>query len=447
MQRSILSVFIVLLFSAAVNFAQEIQPSPTPKRERVVVVGQKPASELPTATPTPSKIVVIEDNTPKPQPTPVRNPSPSDAAQKPPIIVGGSTNQIMPPTIITPPTPANFRTLSFGQIKNKLAEAKRQMQARPLTIAMTDSFLMTDVVRIAFHDWDTGKIDYAVLTKDAFLDKKTDKQATTSNGKLITIRTIRGNGVNTPVMIFDDKMKAHLPLMVQYPVEKGGKFIETAYYISTHPGIVNPEVVNAGAMYVRNTIDIAREKLKQKGIFIQPRIADMAEKLATVEHVDHQRFRTELHQNIYNDIFTLYALNEGQTYRYSVSSAGAGGMVQMIPSTYRMVRSRYNQVDLMPDFVEGMRDHVNASQAMLLYMQWTWNDLISSPTVSQALQDGIATDEQLMAAGYNSNPAKLAGYIRRGGAGWTSLIPRETKIYLQINDSLNRFVPMKPRTK
>ncbi len=112
----------------------------------------------------------------------------------------------------------------------------------------------------------------------------------------------------------------------------------------------------------------------------------MAEKLATVEHVDHHRFRTEYHPNIYNDIFTLYALNEGQTYRYSVSSAGAGGMVQMIPSTYRMIRSRYYQIGLMPDFVEGMRDHVNASQAMLLYMQMTWNDLIASPTVFDALR-------------------------------------------------------------
>ncbi len=360
--------------------------------------------------------------------------------------VGSSNNPVAPMSII-PSQNFSFRTMNFGQLKSKIAEAKRQMQARPLQTAMTDVFLISNVVRVAFHDWETGKIDYAILTKDAYLDTKTDKQLISSNGKQITVRTIRGNGVNTPLMILDDKLKTQLPLLVQYPVEKGGRYIETAYYISTHPGIVNPEVVNAGEMYVRNTIDIARDKLRQQGIFIQPRIADMAEKLATVEHVDHQRFRTEPHQNIYNDIFTLYALNEGQTYRYSVSSAGAGGMVQMIPPTYRMIRSRYYQVNLMPDFVEGMRDHVNASQAMLLYMQMTWNDLIASPTIFDALQNGIATDEQLMAAGYNSNPARLAGYIKRGGAGWTRLIPRETQIYLQINESLNRFVPMKPRTR
>jgi hypothetical protein len=447
MQKSFFVAFFILSALTVTSFAQEPAQSRS-KRERVVIVGQKDQTAEPETSPTPSKVLVVEDNTPKPQPTPVRAPIPVDKPEKPTVIVGSTSKPASPTTApITPAQSLPYRTMSFGQIKSKIAEAKRQMQARPLPTGLTDSFLITDVIRIAFHDWDTGQLDYAVMTKESFLSKDSDVRTTSTNGKQITIRTIRGNGVNTPVLIFDSQNKAHLPLLVQYPIEKGGRYIETAYYVSTHPGIVNPEVVSAGAMYIRNTIDIARDKLRQKGIFIQPRIADMAEKLATVEHVDHYRFRTEYHPNIFNDIFTLYALNEGQTYRYSVSSAGAGGMVQMIPSTYRMIRSRYPQVGLMPDFVEGMRDHVNAAQAMLLYMQMTWNDLIASPVVAQALESGIATDEELMAAGYNSNPARLPGYIKRGGPGWKNLIPRETKIYLQITESLNKHVPFKPRTR
>ena len=30
------------------------------------------------------------------------------------------------------------------------------------------------------------------------------------------VRTIRGNGVNTPVIIFDERNEQHLPLLVQY---------------------------------------------------------------------------------------------------------------------------------------------------------------------------------------------------------------------------------------
>jgi hypothetical protein len=337
------------------------------------------------------------------------------------------------------------RVLSFGEIRNRLMEAKRQMRIKPLRTSMTDEAQTTDIVRIAFLDWKKNRLDYVVITKKDFLSKESQTIHKTDRGSTVRVQTIRGNGVNTPVMIYNMFNEPQLPLIVQYPVEKGGKFIEMAYYVSTHPGIVTPETVNAGRIYVQNVLNSAREKLRSRGYAIEPRVVDIAERLALVEHVDHWRFRNELHRNIFNDVYVLYALNEGQTYRYSVSSAGAGGMVQMIPSTYRMIRSRYPNVPLNPDFVEGMRDHVNASQAMLLYMQMTWDDLRSRETVSTAMSEGLATQEQLMAAGYNSNPSRLPGYIKRGGENWTDLIPRETKMYLQIYESVERHVPLRAR--
>ena len=339
----------------------------------------------------------------------------------------------------------SYGGLTFSQIKSKIAEAKRHLTVRPLTIASSEPVIQTTLIRVAFLDNATRQIDSYVLTKDQFLASGSGTYAYAASGKQIISRTIRGNGVNTPVVVTDMNGKTHLPLIVQYPRENRGMFQEMAYYVSTHPGLVTPEVVGAGKFYVRNTIDVAREQLRQQGYAIQPKIADMAERLSTVEHVDHLRFRTEPHGNIYNDIFTLFALNEGQTYRYSISSAGAGGMVQMIGPTYRMVRARYPNANLQLDFVEGMRNHVNASKAMLLYMQMTWNDLAASPAVQNALALNWARPEHLMAAGYNSNPARLPGYINRGGAAWATLIPRETKIYLQIWDSLERSVSLAAR--
>lgn len=419
-------VKVVVTNNLPAAVSRPVKPTPTPiivgssaNRERVVVTTQSPASTVPAMSATPV-------------PVPVDRPGIPATATVP---------------ASTPLEGLSYRSLSFRQLKNAIADARRQMQTRPLTTASTDGTIMTDFVRIAYQDWTTNKIDFVVITKDSFLAKNDEKLATSQDGKPLRIRTIRGNGVNTPVVIINDKGETQLPLLVQYPVVRNGKFIETAYYMSTHPGLVTPEVVNAGRLYVRNVVEIAREKLEDKGISVDPKIADIAERLATVEHVDHSRFRNEPNQNVFNDIFTLYALNEGQTYRYSVSSAGAGGMVQMIPSTYRMVRSWHPVVPLKPDFVEGMQDHVNATQAMLLYMRRTWADLIANPTIADAFSSGIATQEQLMAAGYNSNPARLAGYIKRGGANWTSLIPKETQIYLQIFDSLERNVPMTPRIR
>ncbi len=427
MKNRIFIGFAISLISSVSIFAQTSLPTPTPTRPRVVIFNPTPQ---PTATP--SKVVVVTNNLPV-----VVNPTPRPTALPTP------TPQIQ---IITPTTPVtSFR---FNEIKSKIAEARREMSARPIPTSLTDSFLITDVVRIAFYDYDAKKIDYLVMTKDSFLARGAQYSISTTYAKTVNVRIIRANGVNTPVMITSQNNKLYLPLLVQYPVVRGGRFIETAYYISTHPGIVTPEVVNTGKLYMRNQLDAAREKLRERGVFIAPLVTDIAERLAIVEHIDHQRFWTENHGQLFNEVYALYALNEGQTYRYAVSSAGAGGMVQMIPSTYRMVRGRYPNVPLMPDFVTGMQNHPNAAQAMLLYMQMTWNDLVSSPTVYDAIQNKLATPAELMSAGYNSNPAKLPGYIKRGGANWRYLIPRETQIYLQINASMDRFVPLSaPRNK
>jgi hypothetical protein len=188
-------------------------------------------------------------------------------------------------------------------------------------------------------------------------------------------------------------------------------------------------------------IDLAAKRLREKGAFIAPNIVDVAEHLCLVEHVDHDRFRNENRKALFDEIYSLYSLNELETYRYSVSSAGAGGMVQMIPWAYNLERQRHPGVALLPDFVAGMRNHSNALQAMLLYMQDTWNDLAVHEAIKYALDAKIATPTDLLAASYNSNAAKLPLYIRRGGAAWRTLIPRETQIYLQIYKALETVVP------
>lgn len=442
MKKRILTGLCLSLCLSISVFSQTVAPTPTPTRQRVV--NTNPVNS-PAFSPTPlPKVVVVTNTLPTPKPTPIPQPTVASTPVQNPVPVDKLNTSVQ--TI--PQTYTSYSPLKFGEIKNKLAEAKREMSARPIATALTGSILPMEFVRIAFYDYETKQIDYVVLTKDSFLKRGALYSTTSSKAKPINVFIIRANGVNTPVTITGQNNKAHLPLMVQYPVVRNGVYQETAYYMSTHPGIVTPEVINAGKLYMRNMLDLGREKLRLKGIFISPQVTDIAERLAIVEHIDHQRFWTENHLQLFNEVYALYALNEGQTYRYAVSSAGAGGMVQMIPSTYYMIRSRYANVGLIPDFVEGMRNHTNAAQAMLLYMQMTWNDLVASEKVFQALQNGFATPAELMSAGYNSNPAKLPGYIKRAGANWRNLIPRETKIYLQINVSMDRNVPMNtPRTK
>lgn len=327
--------------------------------------------------------------------------------------------------------------LSPNRLRTRINEAQRLLKARPVPTALTPSL---EYVTLAALLPETSQIHLIRINKQTFLQKGSEVSAVSTLGLPVQVRIVRANGVNTAVTIFDDKNRSLSPLVVEFPIERKGVFREMAYYASAHPALLSPDLMKTGQTYVNSMVDLAAKRLRDRGNPIAPLLVDIAKRLCIVEHVDHDRYRNENRISLFEEIYTLYALNELETYRYSVSSAGAGGMVQMIPWTYALMRQRHPGVGLNPDFVAGMRNHGNALEAMLLYMQDTWNDLSVNEDVQAALTAKEATPTEIIAAGYNSNAAKLPGYIRRAGPGWRSLIPRETQLYLQIYQSLDSLM-------
>ena len=318
-----------------------------------------------------------------------------------------------------PPEPESVR-----QLRGRINEAKRQLATGPAAGA--------GYVRLAVGDERGGPVQLLTLPKETFLSKGAEAQVVTSLGKAVSLRVERANGVNTAVSVKGADGGALQPLVVEYPIERDGEVKETAYYTAAHPALKSAEIADEGRQYIRRRLDEAAAQLEAKGISVSPDIVNVAERLCLVEHADHKRFMNEDRGELLSEIETLYELNGGDTFRYSVSTAGAGGMIQMIPKTYQAIREHYPQAELNPDFVEGMRDHENAAAAMLLYMQDTWKGLLKEDEVVTALKSGVATQAELLAAGYNSNPMRLAKYLSRGGTSWRTLIPRETQMYLQI---------------
>jgi len=331
--------------------------------------------------------------------------------------------------------------LSPVRIRLRIEEAERLMKVRVMPTAMNVPSI--DYVTLAALLPETSHVHLIRIAKQTFLTRGAEFSATTSLGLPVQIHIVRANGVNTAVTVFDEKNRSLVPLVVEFPIERRGQFREMAYYTSAHAALLSPELMKAGQTYVNSMIDLAAKRLRERGVPIASNLIDVAKHLCVVEHVDHDRFRNENRIALFEEIYSLYALNQLDTYRYSVSSAGAGGMVQMIPWAYQLERQRHPGVGLNPDFVLGMRNHGNALEAMLLYMKDTWDDLLANEDVQAAITAKQATPAELMAAAYNSNAAKLPGYIRRAGAGWRTLIPRETQIYLQIYQSLDSLMTTK----
>jgi hypothetical protein len=340
--------------------------------------------------------------------------------------------------------PDRLRTSSANPAAERL-RARVQKARRVLEQLPADTKETLDTVTLAVGDPE-GDVRTLKVSKEEFLKKDNTLALPSSDGELLKLTVVRPNYVNTAVRVSDAKGRELQPLVVRYPVEKGGALKEVAYYTSAHPSVESPEIVRAGRDYVHEKLNAAVARLASKGERISPAVVDVAERLCVVEHTDHKRFMNEAQAPLFEEVRALYALNSGDTYRYSVSSAGAGGMVQMIPPTYKAIREQFPQAGLKEDFVEGMRDHSNALEAMLLYMQDTWDYLSKQEEVASALATGTATQAELLAAGYNSNPRRLPKYLREGGEGWRSLIPEETKMYLRIYSSVEASIDFKNRS-
>ena len=373
-----------------------------------------------------------------------------DAAVRPRVVTPAPVNPSLPAPAAAPAAMPEAQSVSApltyltpSMIQSRINEARRMLKTRPMATALSAPSIQ--FVTIAALERETARTHLITITKETFLTKGAEINSISSLGTSVSIKILCANGVNTALTVVTNTGQPLVPLTVEYPIEKGGMFKELAYYTSAHPELLSKDLTRSGQLYVRNMLDLAATRLRERGVTVSPHIIDVAERLCLVEHVDHERFRNENRLALYDEIYSLFALNELDTYRFAVSSAGAGGMVQMIPWAYNLVRSRHPGVGLIPDFVTGMRNHANALQAMLLYMHDTWNDLTANDEVKYALSAKIATPSELLAAGYNSNAAKLPGYLRRGGDGWRTLIPRETQMYLQIYKSFEGLVPLKTR--
>jgi hypothetical protein len=450
--RSKFLLLFALLAPTAIVRAQSPEPPASPPFTRPRTVAATPAPARQT-TQTASPAQTRQPATGQPSAAPSQA-TPQAAAQQQsgePAAQAAQPAQ-SPAPFVVPVIPAApipsvplqpVEPLSPNKIRAHRDEAQRAFKTRLTPQAMASPPLR--FVTLAALDPHDSKLHLLTLPKDTLLQPGAEATLASSLGTPLRVRVVRPNYVNTAVVVSELSGRQLMPLMIEYPIEKFGRYREMAYYTSAHPALLSPELVKTGQAYVRTMVDLAAGRLKQKGINIAPEIQDMAERLCLVEHIDHERFRKDSRRPLFEEVYALYALNELDTYRYSVSAAGAGGMVQMIPWTYQMLRQRYPAVGLNPDFVAGMRNHGNALEAMLLYIRDTWGELNLDADVSNALLGGTATKQELIAAGYNSNPAKLGSYIRRGGTAWRTLIPRETQMYLQILQSFETFTPIKAR--
>ncbi|MEP7274588.1 MAG: hypothetical protein ABI882_24070, partial [Acidobacteriota bacterium] len=186
--------------------------------------------------------------------------------------------------------------------------------------------------------------------------------------------------------------------------------------------IMTPEIIKEGIDVQDDLIDKAYRKLKGRNVYSSAfpgrRVTDVIPKdMLTVlllnEHIDPGEFQSAASApHLVKKVLTIIGANRKQAYAYTISPAGAFGLVQMIPSTYRLLLNQYPTAGLNPSFASGMTDAVNAVMAQVLLCDADWKTI-------RTLED-VPTEKigPYLAAAYNGGVGRVLSILRHDKNDW-----------------------------
>ncbi|MGH9901934.1 MAG: hypothetical protein ACRD68_09005, partial [Pyrinomonadaceae bacterium] len=199
----------------------------------VTVIAQTQSPDSQATRPRTVTPAAQEAQTQQPQltPTPVSAPTPS-ATRAAPVVTAPASAVESLPTLPAAPLQTNAplqpaRPLAPNKARAHIVEAREQLKARLVPTALSPSI---HLVTLAALDPDSSKIHLLTLPKQTFLARDADVALLTSRGMSVRLRVVRPNYVNTAVVISDLTGRQLTPLLVEYPIEKQGRYTETAYY-------------------------------------------------------------------------------------------------------------------------------------------------------------------------------------------------------------------------
>ena len=284
----------------------------------------------------------------------------------------------------------------------------------------------------------TVKPNFLLAVED-LRERKIREVLVTADGRVtegFDVRMVRKNGVGSRFEIaYPENM---VVLALRTTVRAGKNSFKEVVYTPYSPQIDTPQVREAGLKYLTTQIELARKDLerRQARLYGFERLqtdvpTDVSLALSIIEHIDPVRFMNcprGRESDLVHEVLTVIGANTCNAYAYSRSSAGAMGLFQIIPPTYKRLRNRYPQAGLIKDFLAGCTDHVNAAKASLLLFDSDLSD-VPHRHLSLLTKD-LKTTGMYLAAAYNCGSKRVAKSVKQCGSEWTCHLPLETKIYL-----------------
>jgi hypothetical protein len=203
-------------------------------------------------------------------------------------------------------------------------------------------------------------------------------------------------------------------------------------YVPYSADFYTPEMLSAGSNYLSFLIQDAYDELRAKGIksraFPDQLVTDVIDPylVKSIAVIEHSGIKTLLGDDAseaaIGQFLVQLAANGETTFSTSVSSAGAAGLVQFIPSTYALMVKTRPDLGLIPNFRDGMADHKNAVMAQVAYID---EDLADMPAVRAIYQSDKAKAAEYLAASYNGGSTRVQRAYATFGDDWDKSVSGE----------------------
>jgi len=327
------------------------------------------------------------------------------------------------------------RTSRDYNVLKKIEEARQVVKLE--SVHLIHGVIGTRRVRVGRHRYKDVAIT-GVIGREMAIAVADDK------GKIAIVRATKddsGLHVQTPGFILYMRRENGINSDIACEMPSGGRVVAVKYPVSNENNRFGASTDEIEAVYTPYSGEIKTEEIVRKGIqveteFINHAYARLRERkvysrafegrpivdvipkdvlgvLLMNEHIDPGEFKSEgMAGPMVERVLTVIGTNREKAYAYSISSAGARGLVQMIPSTYARMTELYPSAGLMSNFITGMGDPVNAIMAQVLLCDSDWHSIRSS--------NDIAVDRigPYLAAAYNGGVGRVLSCLSHDQSDW-----------------------------
>lgn len=330
-------------------------------------------------------------------------------------------------SLFTQTEPAPGSIISAVRRANKILDARlaeiKKAEKKPKVVAKK-----TSPLPITLAVWNKTT-DSITLVSGVKTGKKLDIKSDFSYPITITF----DNGVNSQYLL--PEASNSLVVGEIYPVLQEQKLtkkrvqyiLNDVVYVPYSSAFYVPEVLASGSDYLSYIINDVLLDLRTKKIrsvaFGDKLLADVIDpylikSIAIIEHSDSRIFNQDNPERSFGAFLVTMALNHEDSYSFSVSTAGARGLVQFIPSTYNRLVKRRPELGLMADFKEAMMNHFNAIKAQVALLDLEISELPDS--VQSLIKSDPVSAAQFLAAAYNGGTPRVNKAIAAFGLDWSA---------------------------